>query len=96
MKTPIRVDDFTFLVTADCELICRTDGATVEELDHIVTCVNQHAALLECVKALMDAQETMYWLADQAGDAEEWNEGGFAYDTAHNIRAALAKLENAK
>jgi hypothetical protein len=54
--------------------------------------VQEHNALLECVEALDDVHETLFCLADLAGDVAEWNERGFAYETARKVRAALEKL----
>lgn len=48
-KLPVRVESFHLgnpvLVAADCELICELEGATPEEGDYIVMCINNHELL---------------------------------------------------
>ena len=51
------------------------------------------AAAPELLAACMAAQLALAEMARSAGDVTEWNEGGYAYEAAHKLRAAISLAE---
>jgi len=49
------------------------------------------AAAPALLAALQQCRAALWHLADAAGDVEEWNEGGFAYDASAAARQAVEK-----
>ena len=66
--TPIRIEDKTYLVAADCELICNADSATPAELAYIVECVNRLPDLLATLAALSEYAEQSTLEGDDTPD----------------------------
>lgn len=66
------------------------DEGRLEDAQFIVRAVNAHKALFNaCVMACASMDE----LASNAGDVEEWNDGGHAYTALDMLRAAIAKAK---
>lgn len=54
MKFPVRIEDFRFLVAADCELICDLRSATLAEQRLIVAAINLLPVARNLIAEAMD------------------------------------------
>lgn len=55
-KLPVRLEDDTFLVASDCELIDQLLDATPAERDYIVKAINEHERLTRAYELLAEAR----------------------------------------
>jgi len=51
------------------------------------------AAAPDLLAALLACVDSMHLLAEDAGDVDEWNMGGHAYEAINFARAAIARAE---
>lgn len=87
INTNLIVVDETGEHVVDCDELSERGKENKELILKAVNCYDDMLHALESVRV------TLRLLADNAGDVSEWNEEGYAYETAEIVRKTIAKAK---